>query len=165
MAAMPKSAQLQIRVSEDEKRAIARAAQDAGMDMSSYVLERVLGAHERRMAGLMRRLAGENRRSYVFAELNDLLVSLSAPELRRAVAAPPPASLPPEAANYLAAMIEQACAARDVETPAWTRDIAPLTTPVFGSTLISLRLHLLANSPPPFRRRNLFIDTSIGGRV
>lgn len=165
MAATLKSAQLQIRVSEDEKRAIARAAQDAGMDMSSYVLERVLGAQQQRIAELMRRLGSESTRGYVFAELNDLLVSLSAPELRRAVATPPPASLPPEVANYLAAMIEQACAARNMEAPAWTHDIPPLATPVFGSTLMSLRLHLLANSPPPFRRRNVFIDTSIGGRV
>lgn len=68
-------------------------------------------------------------------------------------------------ANYLAATVEYACAARGIHAPAWTQDIAPLTTPFFGSKLISLRLHLLANSPPPFRRRNIFIDTSIGARV
>lgn len=165
MATSPKTAQLQIRVSADQKHAIARAARQAGMDMSSYVLQRVLGAQQSRSEELMRRLKHEDKRSYVLAELNDLLVSLSGPELRRAVATPPPASLPPETANYLAAMVEQACAAAGIEAPAWTRDIAPLAMPVFGSQLMSLRLHLLASSPAPFKRRNVFIDTSIGGRV
>ncbi len=165
MATTAKTAQLQIRVSADQKQAIARAARRAGMDMSSYVLERLLGARQSRSEELMRRLKHEDKRSYAFAELNDLLVSLSGPELRRAVATPPPASLAPETANYLAAMVEQACAAAGIEAPAWTQDIAPLATPFFGSPLMSLRLHLLANSPAPFRRRNVFIDTGIGGRV
>ena len=43
--------------------------------------------------------------------------------------------------------------------------IAPLASPVFGSKLESLRLYLLTHSPPPFRRRNIFIDASIGARV
>lgn len=30
---------------------------------------------------------------------------------------------------------------------------------------MSLRLHLLTRSPPPFRRRNLFVDSSIGQRA
>lgn len=160
-----KTAQLQIRVSAEEKRLIAQAAQRAGMDMSSYVLERVLGVHESRMQELMRLVGNEATRSYGYAELNDFLVSLSVPELRRAVADCPFGSLPPEAENYVAAMIEQSCSRAGIEAPAWTRKIEPLGTPVFGSQLGSLRLHLLANSPPPFKRRNVFIDTSIGGRV
>ena len=43
--------------------------------------------------------------------------------------------------------------------------IEALSEPEFGSQLQSLRLHLLTHSPPPFRRRNIFIDTSIGGQV
>lgn len=113
----------------------------------------------------MRRLSDKRTRRYAFAGLHDLLASLGAAELRRALASPAPASLPPQAANYLAAMVEYACAQRSVEAPAWTRRIPPLATPLFGSQLMSLRLHLLAHSPPPFRRRNIFIDTSIGGRV
>lgn len=160
-----KTAQLQIRVSAEEKREIARAARRAGMEMSSYVLERVLGVHERRVRELMRLVGNETTRSYGYAGLNDLLAALSATELRRAVADRPFDSAPPEVANYVAAMIEQACARAGIEVPAWTQKIEPLGTPVFGSQLGSLRLHLLASSPPPFRRRNLFIDTSLGGRV
>lgn len=160
-----KTAQLQIRVSAEQKRAIAHAARRAGMDMSSYVLDRVLGAQEGRLQELMRLLGNEETRRYGYAELNDFLVSLSATELRRAVAGRPFGSLPAEAANYVAAMIEQACARAGIEVPAWTREIEPLDTPMFGSQLPGLRLHLLANAPAPFKRRNVFIDTSIGGRV
>ncbi len=46
-------------------------------------------------------------------------------------------------------MVEHVCAAASVLPSDWTRDIPPLDHPVFGSTLASLRLHLLANSPPP----------------
>lgn len=160
-----KSTQLQIRVSGKEKLAVQRAARRAGMDMSSYVLERLLGDRQRHVADLMAQLADAGARAFALAALNDLLSALGAAELRRAVAEPPPASLPARTANYVAAMVEYACGRRGIEAPAWTRAIAPLAVPVFGSELESLRLHLLASSPPPFRRRNIFIDTSIGGRV
>ena len=47
-----KSAQLQIRVSPAEKAAIERAAHRAGLDMSAYVLARVLPALRIRLAEL-----------------------------------------------------------------------------------------------------------------
>jgi hypothetical protein len=62
-------------------------------------------------------------------------------------------------------MVEYACARRGVALAEWTKAIAPLTEPVFGSELISLRLHLLTHSPAPFRRRNIFIDASLGASV
>lgn len=160
-----KTEQLQIRVSAEEKHLIMHAARRAGMDMSSYVLQRILGALESRMQEVMRLVASAETRSYGYAELNDFLVSLSAPELRRAVASRPFNSLPSDVENYVTAMIEQACARAGIEVPAWTQQVEPLGTPVFGSQLSGLRLHLLANSPAPFKRRNVFIDTSIGGRV
>jgi hypothetical protein len=160
-----KTAQLQIRVSAEEKRLIAHAAQRAGMDMSSYVLKRILGVHETRMQEVIRLVGNDETRRYGYTELNDFLVSLSVPELRRAVASRPFDSLSPEAANYVTAMIEQACAGAGIEMPAWTQEIKPLDTPMFGSQLPGLRLHLLASAPAPFKRRNVFIDTSIGGRV
>jgi hypothetical protein len=62
-------------------------------------------------------------------------------------------------------MVEHACAARAVKAPDWVQEIAPLPEPVFGSALASLRLHLLTRSPAAFRRRNLFVDTAVGGQV
>ncbi|MGH6610511.1 MAG: hypothetical protein ACRECQ_09650 [Burkholderiaceae bacterium] len=119
----------------------------------------------RRGAELLQWLADMQSSRFVLAELNDLLTSLDADQLSRAFAAAPPASLPPEVSNYVAAMIEYACGKRGIQAPAWTRTITPLAAPFFGSKLESLRLHLLTHSPPPFRSRNIFIDTSIGGRV
>ena len=62
-------------------------------------------------------------------------------------------------------MVEYACARRNISPPPWTQSIVPLSEPVFGSTLVSLRLHLLTHSPPPFRSRNIFIDSTVGARV
>jgi uncharacterized protein (DUF1778 family) len=160
-----KTSQLQLRVSPEDKAIIERAARRAGMDMSAFVLSRVLPAYEQKVQDLLRALKDDSARSFVLAELNDLLARLTAEELRQAIAAAPPAWLSAELGNYWAAMVEHACAARQIPPPPWTLVIAPLQKPMFGSTLESLRLHLLANSPPAFRRRNIFIDTTIGGRV
>jgi uncharacterized protein (DUF1778 family) len=160
-----KITQLQLRVSLEEKAAIQRAARRAGMDMSEFVLSRVLPAHERKVHDLLRALRNDAARTFVLAELNDLLTRLAAEELRQAVAAAPPSLLSAELSNYWAAMVEHACAVRHLPPPPWTSAIPPLEKPMFGSSLESLRLHLLAHSPPAFRRRNIFIDTTIGGRV
>jgi hypothetical protein len=164
MSAAAKSAQLQIRVSPAEKIAIQRAARRAGLDMSAYVLARVLPTLARRFQELTEACVDTEGARFALAELNAWLASLGAGELREAVASPPPA-LTPYLANYVAAMVEVACAQHGIAPPAWTRTVAPLTEPVFGSALMSLRLYLLTHSPAPFRRRNIFIDSSVGSRV
>jgi len=165
MPAAAKSAQLQIRVSPGEKAAIQRAARRAGMDMSAYVLARVLPASARRFQELTAACRDPQGRRFALAELNSWLAGLGAGEIRDAIASPPASGLTPYLANYIAAMVEYACARQGVPPPAWVRAIAPLAEPVFGSELMSLRLHLLAHSPPPFRRRNIFIDSTVGDRV
>ena len=159
-----KSAQLQIRVSPAEKAAIRRAAQRAGMEMSAYVLARALPAPARRFQELTRACADPEGARFALAELSAWLATLGAAELQEAVASRPP-PLTHYLANYVAAMVEYACAQGGVAPPAWTREVAPLTEPVFGSALMSLRLYLLTHSPAPFRRRNIFIDASVGSRV
>jgi uncharacterized protein (DUF1778 family) len=160
-----KLSQLQIRVTEEEKAAIRRAAERAGMDMSLYVLSRALPAPASRFQEAVRALAAADAPSFALADINSLLAKLTATELRVAIAAPPERALPPFLANYLAAMVEAACGARGIPVPRWTERIAPLDEPAFGSPLRSLRLHLLTHSPAPFRRRNIFIDSSLGARV
>jgi len=108
---------------------------------------------------------GEVSDSFALAELNSLLSTLNAGELREAIAEPLAPRLAPFLTNYIAAMVEYACAKRAVAVPAWVRSIPPLAEPVFGSELQSLRLHLLTHSPPPFRGRNIFIDATLGDRV
>jgi uncharacterized protein (DUF1778 family) len=159
-----KSAQLQIRVSRAEKAVIQQAARRAGVGMSEYVLTRVLPAASRRFRELAAACRDSRDARLALAELNAWLAGLGAGELGDAVGSPPP-GLTPYLANYVAAMVEYACAQRGVAPPAWTREIAPLAEPVFGSALMSLRLYLLARSPAPFRRRNIFIDATVGAQV
>jgi len=164
MPAVTKSGQLQIRVSPAQKAAICRAASRAGLDMSAYVLARLLPEPGRRFQDLTEACAGSRDARFALAELNSWLASLGAGELQQAVSSPP-ARLTPYLANYVAAMVEVACAKHGVAPPAWLQLTAPLAEPVFGSALMSLRLYLLSHSPAPFRRRNIFIDASVGSRV
>lgn len=159
-----KSRQIQIRVSPQQKAAIARAARQAGVGMSAYVLARLLPAPARRFQELTAACADSGDARFALAELNAWLAGLGAGELQEALASPP-ARLTPYLANYVAAMTEVACARTGVAAPSWTGAIAPLDEPVFGSELMSLRLYLLTHSPAPFRRRNIFIDASVGSRV
>jgi uncharacterized protein (DUF1778 family) len=160
-----KISQLQIRVSEREKIAVRRAAERAGMDMSTYVLSRVLAAPSARFQALLRSLEDPAGPKYALAELNSFLADIAATELRDAVASAPERPLEPFLANYVAAMVESACAKGRLPVPAWVRGIRPLEQPMFGSQLESVRLHLLVNSPAAFRRRNIFVDTDVGSRV
>lgn len=168
MPSPAKTGQLQIRVTPAEKSAIRSAARRAGLGISAYVLARVLPASARRFQELTRELsdgqADSRTARFALAELNTWLADLTGGELQEAVSSPPP-RLTPYLANYVAAMVEAACARAGVAVPAWPHATAPLVEPVFGSQLTSLRLHLLTHSPAPFRRRNIFIDASIGSRV
>ncbi len=133
--------------------------------MSAYVLSRALPAPAAAFQEALTALTGPAEPSFALAEVNALLSSFTAAELRQAVAAAPQATLSPFLANYVAAMTETACNMRGLPLPAWTRRIEALPEPVFGSALPSLRLYLLTHSPAAFRRRNLFIDSSVGARV
>jgi hypothetical protein len=165
MSKSPKTAQMQIRVSANEKSAIQRAASRAGMDMSAYVLAKVLSVPAAQFRDCVRDCTGSASPRFALAELNTLLSVLTASELRDAIAAPLPPGLSPFLGNYIAAMVEYACAQRAVAVPEWTLSIPPLAEPVYGSDLQSLRLYLLTQSPPPFRARNIFIDATLGDRV
>jgi hypothetical protein len=164
MAAQSKTSQLQIRISVSEKALIQRAARRAGMDMSSYVLSRLISVPAIRFQQCVSAAAGP-KSFYGLAELNKLLTDLSAVELREAVAAGPAIILSPFISNYVAAMVELACARRTIPIPPWTRAIAALEDPWFATKSASLRHYLLTASPAPFRRRNIFIDSSLGSMV
>jgi hypothetical protein len=159
-----KTAQLQIRVSAVEKALIQRAAVRCGLDMSAYVLSRVLSVPAMQFRGCVEACAGPDPR-FALAELNSLLSGFAAGELRAATTMLPSVSMTPYVANYVAAMVEYACVEHAVTVPVWTRAIEPLAEPAFGTQLQSLRLHLLTQSPAPFRRRNIFIDATLGERV
>ncbi len=62
-------------------------------------------------------------------------------------------------------IVEHTAAIKGVDPPRWLLTVEPLGAPWFASSLKSLRLYLLTHSPPAFRRRNLFVDSSVGQRV
>src|ERR1700691_436609 len=98
-----KSEQLQIRVTRRQKAAIQRSAAEAGMDMSTYVLSRVLPSSTARFHDYAVACLGPASR-FAVAELNSFLSGLAAADLRDAVAAPPPSALTPYLLNYIAAI-------------------------------------------------------------
>jgi hypothetical protein len=157
--------QLQIRVSKAEKLAIQHAASRAGMDMSEYVLSRSLPAPAAEFRSLVETCVGAASPRFALAQLNSLLSRWTPGEFNEATAQPPPSGLTPFVLNYVTAMVEYGCGKRNLPVPRWTCAVAPLADPVFATSLKRLRLHLLTRSPPPFRARNIFIDTSLGGQV
>lgn len=160
-----KTTQLQIRVTPAEKAGIERAARRAGLGMSAYVLGKLLPGRAVQWGGLLQDILRSDDKRLPLAALSHWLANLAAGEFADALDAPPPEGLPEQLANTVAAMVEHVCAASGKKPPAWTREISPLAQPAFGSELQSLRLHLLTNSPAAFRRRNLFVDTVVGGQV
>jgi len=96
---------------------------------------------------------------------NDLLAGLAAAELVDAVAEADLARLSPFQRNYVAAMVEQAAHLKGARPPAWAARVEPLEEPWYATPMRSLRLHLVRASPVPFKRRNLYVDTSVGGRA
>ena len=160
-----KTTQLQIRVSPKQKWMLKSLAKRANLDMSEWILTKLLPPQKESFHLLVRRLSQEKEPRFVLAELNEFLTELSAQEFAEVVREPPPMIADPYWLNYLAAMLEYAAQQKGVEPPQWLSEIAPLPKPVFGSDLESLRLHLLTQALPSFRRRNIFIDASLGDQV
>lgn len=160
-----RSEQLQIRLTPEQKAALRRKAKRAGQDLSGYVLSRVLPRASERFCELVRLAADDSRRTFALAELNDLLTDLSPKLLEETTAGADLSGLPPMTQNYIAAMVEQAANGKGVTAPAWVSGIEPLEEPYFAVPYQSLRMHLLRTAPVAFKRRNIFIDASLGDRV
>ena len=156
---------LRVRVTVEQKAALERLAHEAGQDLSSYVLARSLPPARTRFCELVDALRRDEDRRYVLAELNDFLVGLTASTFVDAVAECDLREHSDLTANYVAAMVEHAAARNDVDPPAWTKEVEVLEVPYFATDLQSLRPWLLASSPVAFKRRNLFVDSTVGDRV
>ena len=155
---------VQIRISAAEKQRLVRRATAAGMDLSGLLLAPHRRDVSAQFLAITAELPGTSQAQLQYAELNDLLTSASGVELG---ALPFPAFAPGDelSSNLIAAMIELASSRCSSPPPAWTQRIPPMSVPYFASALQSLRPHLLRASPTPFRARNLFVDTTLGGRV
>ena len=160
-----KTEQLQIRVSAAQKADLRRRARLAGMDLSSFVLSRALPPERDRLAAILRGLRRASTRRFALAEFHDLLEALPAADFAEALSAFDLEGLSPADRNRVAAMVEHAAARKSAAPPAWTRGVEPPDAPDFATDLPGLRAHLLRASPVAFRRRNLFVDSSIGDRA
>ena len=157
--------QLQIRVSPDEKVAIRRAAKYASMGMSKWILTHIFPTGAQRFHQLLAQLKCDKNKCYSLSELHDLFHTEAPKEFEQMVENPPGVLLLPYWENYVAAMIEYTANQKGTSPAAWVRKIKPLSRSAFGTHLMSLRLYLLTHSPPPFRYRNIFIDSTVGQRV
>jgi uncharacterized protein (DUF1778 family) len=160
-----KTQQLQIRVTPEQKSALAQLARRASQDVSSFVLSRALPSAALRFSEILSALGNADQRRFVLAELNDLLTELAPRELLQVTGDADLRGLSPYLQNYVAAMVELAAHQKGVAPPAWVHEVAGLDEPQFATPLEGLRLHLLRASPVPFKRRNIFIDSSLGDRV
>jgi len=148
------------------KRKIQQSARKAGLDMSEWILNGLFPERTLEFNQLIETLVHGSNKKVAYAAIADFLTGLSPLEFKQAVSPMPPlAALSDVEQNYLAAMLEFAAHQQGVAPPAWVRDIDPLAHPYYGAPFKSLRLHLLMSSPIPFKRRNIFIDSSLGDRV
>jgi hypothetical protein len=118
-----KSQQLQIRIAPAQKAALRRLARSAGLDVSSYVLARLLPPEQGRFSGLLREMANEADRRFALAELHDLLRSCAPAQFPEAVAVADLRDLPAWLQNYVAAMVDQAAEQKRLAPPAWTGNV------------------------------------------
>lgn len=163
-----KTEQLQIRVTKKQKVDIRAWAAADGMDVSTWVLDQLLSGKRAEFCDLTRALGDLGQSSFAFAALSDFLAGLSRSEFTRVLEVPPPSGddrLSAQTSNYLAAMIEHTAVQKKTRPPTWTSQIRALAEPYFGTRIPELRFLLLRASPVAFRRRNIFIDSTVGDRV
>lgn len=160
-----KTEQLQIRVTRAQKAELKRSARRAGQDLSAYVLSRVLPDERLRFVELTRKLADRGERRFALAALHDMLTDVPPARLSAIAGDDGLGGLSPYMRNYVAAMVEQAAHRGGVPPPSWAGEIEPLEEPRFATSLPGLRAHLLRASPVPFRKRNIFVDSTLGARV
>lgn len=160
-----KTSQLQIRVSPQEKELIAKAAKREGQDISTWVLKKIINNNQEIFFELVKKLVSANEYHYVLSELNDFISNLSAKECHVVFKVKPDIKLSAYLSNYLAAMIEQAATKKGFSIPHWLEEIEVLQEAHFETSLVSLRPYLLINTPISFRKRGIFLDSTIGDRI
>lgn len=163
-----KTNHIQLRLSPEQKESIRCSAHKAGMTISAWVLGKIFVDSQAKFLVLVQKLKTVQEtsdRSYVLNELNAFLADLSKDELLQLIQEYHHVDLNELMDNYVAAMVEQACSKYGMQLPSWLDECPPLGLPYFGTNLASLRLYLLRSSPPPFKKRNIFIDATIGDLV
>lgn len=157
-----KTSQLQIRISPSQKAALKALAEDAGLSVSEYVLDKALPSDRLHFEEKVQALAEGPDRDGALEELCAYLAGLSDEGFRRTVTGGEPAQLAPVPLSYAAAAVEREAARRSIPPPSWTRTLRPLDVPHFAWELRSLRPHLMRLAAPAFKRRRLFVPAVAG---
>lgn len=162
----PKTSWLQIRISPDDKARLKAAAERAGQDLSTYVLTRSLPPKLPEFDSLIAWMLAEPDSHVPMAECVDYLQTL--PAARGAELAVKPArfdELSPLQQNLVCAWVEHRAALWGVHPPTWVMDVPALERPHFAGGLMNLRPYHLVVSPVVCRRRNIFRERALGGRL
>lgn len=160
-----RTAQLQVRVTPEEKATLKRLARAAGVDVSAYVLRRALPQTAHRFTTVLAALRrGEDRR-YAIAEWDDALTALAPSEFATVLGSIDLHGLNAVTRNYLAALVELAARDKRVPPPAWVSQVDPLERPYFATSLRSARPYLLQITAVPFKRRNIFTERGVARRI
>lgn len=160
-----KSTHIQLRVSPKEKQQIAKSAKRSGLSLSAWILNKVLSEKTLDFQVLMRELGQGTHDRVTLAAFSDFLDELSRADFDMALEQGPQAKLSALHLNTVAAMVEHVAQMSGFAFPQWTKKISPLEKPWFASNLKALRCHLLVSSPAAYKRRNLFVDSTVGDRV
>lgn len=157
-----KTQQLQIRVTASQKALLKRRAAACRMDVSSYVLRKVLPPVEVRWEELLEALARDDDHRPALGALSVFLAGLDSATFREVTGQADLRRVNPFLQNYLAALVEEFARRHGVPAPAWAAEVEPLDEPYFAGSLSGVRPLLLRNSPVAFKRRNLFVDAGVG---
>ena len=154
-----KTRQLQIRVSPAEKAALKRLADEAGLSLSAFVLERALPRPHEGVSACIRDLKGTPDIGKSLSDFSLYLKRFAGEEFEAAVAEPDLGDLTDLQRNCAAAAVEQEAWLRGVSAPAWAAGVPALERPHFAWSLRSLRPHLMRVTPAAFKRRNVYIPS------
>ena len=158
-----KSSQLQIRVTARQKSGLQRRAAAAGLDMSAYVLALALPSSRRDFERCVAQCTDGEPLRFALAELHRLLRQWTKGELADAIEARPLSPPEPLAANYMAALIEQAVCCEDCPCrggfakSSRCRNLVRLAVTSCGCCCSPLSAGL--------RSRNLFVDSGLGSQL
>jgi len=154
-----RTAQLQIRVTPEEKAALKRLAARVGQNVSTYVLSRALPAPDP-LDRVLKELAEGRDPWDGAAELAGLISEQEPESAARLLEHVSLTGLTPLAQNLVAGLAEDVARAAGMGPPSWTIGVPPLPGPHFRWPLLSLRPEQLRRTRVALKRRNAF-DSSL----
>lgn len=84
---------------------------------------------------------------------------------KKLITAPPSEDLPPQMLALLACVIESLCLEAEIHVPWWCGGIPALESPYFVAEIENLKALSIMESPPYFRKRNIFVLNNFLERV